>query len=61
MLSKSLIATEASETSRGLIESAGVKVARYQPNTNPKAFTNQAEVMAAVRAGSTAGRFRSPS
>ena len=36
------------------MESAGVKVARYQPNTNPTAFTNRAEVMAAVRERSTA-------
>ena len=41
------------ETVRSM-ESAGVKVARYQPNTNPTAFTNHVEVMAAVRARSTA-------
>ena len=41
------------ETVRSL-ESSGVKIARYQPNTNPTAFTNHAEVMAAVRARSTA-------
>ena len=37
------------ETVRSL-ESSGVKIARYQPNTNPTAFTNHA----AVRARSTA-------
>jgi len=41
------------ETVRSL-ESSGVKIARYQPNTNPAAFTNHAEVMAAVHARSTA-------
>ena len=41
------------ETVRSL-ESRGVKVSRYQPNTNPTAFTNHAEVMAAVRARNTA-------
>ena len=41
------------ETVRSL-ESSGVRVARYQPNTNPTAFTNHVEVMAAVRARSTA-------
>ncbi len=41
------------ETVRSL-ESTGVKVARYQPNTNPTAFTSHAEVMAAVHARSTA-------
>jgi hypothetical protein len=41
------------ETVRSL-ESSGVKVSRYQPSTNPTAFTNHAEVMAAVRARNTA-------
>ena len=42
-----------SETVRSL-KSSGVTIARYQPNTNPTAFTSHAEVMAAVRARSTA-------
>jgi len=41
------------ETVRSL-ESNGVKVLRYQPGSNPSAFTNNAEVMAAVHARSTA-------
>ena len=41
------------ETVRAL-ESSGVKIARYQPNTSPTVFTNHAEVMAAIRARSTA-------
>ena len=41
------------ETVRSL-ESSGVKISRYQPNTNPTAFTNHAEVMTAIRARSTA-------
>jgi pseudouridine-5'-phosphate glycosidase len=41
------------ETVRSL-ESNGVKVARYQPTTNPTAFTSHAAVMAAVHARSAA-------
>ena len=41
------------ETVRSL-ESNGVKVARYQPGSNPGAFTNNGEVMASVRARNTA-------
>jgi hypothetical protein len=36
------------------LEADGVKVLRYQPGSNPTAFMNNGEVMAAVRAGSTA-------
>ena len=41
------------ETVRSL-ELKGVKVLRYQPGSNPGAFTNNGEVMAAVRARNTA-------
>jgi hypothetical protein len=41
------------ETVRSL-ESNGVKVARYQPGSNPSAFTGNGDVMAAVRARNTA-------